>query len=89
MHCAIYVYIYIYYIFTYLLYLALTDQRVQQFYNYNIVWLGNYRTVALLTHFYQRNRFVYSINVLNFKGVSSVNTSLSVKNNKTLKALPI
>ena len=46
--------------------------------------------VALLTHFYQRNRFVYSINVLNFKGVPSVNTYLlSVKYNKTLKALPL
>ena len=45
--------------------------------------------VALLTHFYQRNRFVYSINVLNFKGVSSVYTSLSVKYNKTLKTLPL
>ena len=45
--------------------------------------------VALLTHFYQRNRFVYSINVLNFKGVPSVNTSLSIKYNKTLKALPL
>ena len=45
--------------------------------------------VALLTHFYQRNLFVYSINVLNFKGVSLVNTSLSVKYNKTLKAPPL
>ena len=43
--------------------------------------------VALLTHFHQRNRFIYSINVLNFKGVPSVNTSLSVKYNKTLKTL--
>ena len=53
------------------------------------LWLGNYSVVALLAHFYRRNRFVYSINVLNFKGVSSVNTSLSVKCNKTLKALPL
>ena len=53
------------------------------------MWLGSYRTVALLTHFYQRNRFVYSINVLSFKGVPSLNTSLSVKYNKTLKALPL
>ena len=44
--------------------------------------------VALLTYFYQRNQFVYSINMLNFKG-SSVNTSLSVKYNKTLKTLPL
>ena len=52
------------------------------------LWLGSYRMVALLTHFYQRNRVVYSINVLNFKEVSSINTSFSVKYNKTLKALP-
>ena len=45
--------------------------------------------IAPLTHLYQTNRFVYSIKVLNFKGVSSVNTSLSVKYNKTLKALPL
>ena len=45
--------------------------------------------VALLKHFYQRNRVAYSINVLNFKGVSSVHTSLSVKYNKTVKALPL
>ena len=45
--------------------------------------------IALLTHFYQRNPFVYIIYVLNFKGISSVNTSLSVKYNKTLKALPL
>ena len=38
---------------------------------------------------YQRNTFVYSIHVLNFKGMSSVNTSLNVKYNKTLKALPL
>ena len=50
---------------------------------------GSYRTVVLLTHFYQRNTFVYSLNVLNFKAISSVNTSLSVKYNKTFKALPL
>ena len=33
--------------------------------------------------------FVYSLNVLNFKGMSSVNTSLSLKYNKTFKALPL
>ena len=53
------------------------------------LWLGNYRTVALFTPFYQGNRFVNSISVLNFKGVYSVNTSSSVKYNKTLKALPL
>ena len=45
--------------------------------------------MALLTHFYQRNMFVYSLDVLNFKGMSTVNTSLSAKYNKTLKALPL
>ena len=50
---------------------------------------GSYRTVVLLTDFYQRNTFVCSLNVLNFKGMSSVNTSLSLKYNKTLKALPL
>ena len=50
---------------------------------------GSYKTVVLMTHFYQRNTFVYSLNVLNFKGMSSVNTSLSLKYNKTLKALPL
>ena len=39
--------------------------------------------------YYQRNTFVYSLNVLNFKGMSSVNTSLSVKHSKTLKVLPL
>ena len=53
------------------------------------LWLGSYRTVALLTQFYQRIQFVYSINVINFKGVSFVNISLGVKYNKTLKALPL
>ena len=48
---------------------------------------GSYRTVVLMTHFYQRNTFVYALNVLNFKGMSSVNTSLSLKYGKTLKAL--
>ena len=38
---------------------------------------------------HQRNQFVYSINVLNFKGVSSVKASLSVKYNKILKKLPL
>ena len=28
--------------------------------------VGSYRMVVLLTHFYQRKLFVYSINVLNF-----------------------
>ena len=50
---------------------------------------GSYRTMVLMTHFYQRNTFVYSLNVLNFKGMSSVNTSLSLKYGKTLKALPL
>ena len=78
----------------YLLYFAWADQRVKQFYSVKKVvielWLGSYiyrtlvrvysyRTVVLLTHFYQRNTFIYSINVLNFKRLSSVNTSLSVK----------
>ena len=45
--------------------------------------------MVLLTDFYQRLTFVYSLNVLNFKGMSSVNTSLSLKYNKTLKALPL
>ena len=43
---------------------------------------SSYRTVVLLTDFYQRNTFVYSLNVLNFKGMSSVNTSLSLKHLK-------
>ena len=38
---------------------------------------------------HQRNRFAYLISVLNFKEVSSVNTSLSVKYNKTFKALSV
>ena len=38
---------------------------------------------------YQRNEFVYSLNVLNFKEMSSVNTSLSLKYNKKLKVLPL
>ena len=48
-----------------------------------------HKTVVVMTHFYQRNTFVYSLNVLNVKGMSSVNTSLSLKYNKTLKALPL
>ena len=36
--------------------------------------------------YYQRNTFVFSLNVLNFKGMSSVNTSLSIKYSKTLKS---
>ena len=54
--------------------------------------LGSYRTVALLTHFYQRNPFVYSICVdrgLNLKKCIMLAYSLSVKYKKTLKALPL
>ena len=51
---------------------------------------GSYRTVALLTQFYQRNIcLLILLNVLKFKEMSSVNTSLSVKYNKTLKTLPL
>ena len=39
--------------------------------------------------FFIKETFVYSLNVLNFKGMSSVHTYLSLKYNKTLKALPL
>ena len=47
--------------------------------------------VELLTHFIKEiNLFIQlKIYVLNFKGVSSVNTSISVKYNKTLEVLPL
>ena len=61
------------------------------------LWMGSYRmleyqVIELWFHcsikaFYQRNPFVYSINVLNFKGMSFVNTSLSVKYDKALKVV--
>ena len=38
-------------------------------------------------HFYQRNTFVYLLNLLNFNGMFSVNTSLNVKSCSTIKHL--
>ena len=40
--------------------------------------------MVLLTDFYLRNTFVYSLNVLNFKGMSFVNRSLSIKSRLTV-----